>query len=338
LADPLLIAFLEEKDPKMLREIAFLLHHMATHLIQFGEYPVSSRILENLYGRYRKLVANKDPEAQRLAKFLDRKLEPTTQQLLVNDLKSAEVSRQENSARLLGSLGQVTIPLLVDIIKKEEDLRVRQIAANLLGEMGPEGGDLLKRELVLEGSLTERLRILQVIDTVTRDLKTELAFALEAEDPQVREAGFQLAERLNTSQVVELLLDYARSQNAGLAIDAIKCLGKLKSQAAIEVLARLLDATHDTKLMMACCQALGQIGEPAGVEPLVNILKGKGSFFRRKRRSPQVRATAAFALAQIPHPRIPEILSRYVDDRDLRVKEIARTRAYSSSPTPVEGK
>ena len=336
LADPLLIAFLEEKDPKMLREIAFLLHHMATHLIQFGEYPTSSRILENLYGRYQKLVANKDPEAQRLAKFLDRKLEPTTQQLLVNDLKSAEISRQENAARLLGSLGQVTIPLLIDIIKKEEDLRVRQIAANLLGEMGPQGGDLLKRELVLEGSQVERLRILEVIDTVTRDLKTELAFALESENPQVREAAFQLAERLNNSQVVELLLDYARSQNTGLAVDAIKCLGKLKSQAAIEVLTRLLNATHDTKLMMACCQALGQIGEPAGVEPLVNILKGKGSFFRRKRRSPQVRATAAFALAQIPHPRIPEILSRYVDDRDLRVKEIARTRAYSQNPTSTK--
>ncbi len=48
LADPLLIAFSEEKDPKMLREIAFLLHYMATHLIQFGEYPVSTRILQNL--------------------------------------------------------------------------------------------------------------------------------------------------------------------------------------------------------------------------------------------------------------------------------------------------
>jgi HEAT repeat protein len=83
--------------------------------------------------------------------------------------------------------------------------------------------------------------------------------------------------------------------------------------------------------MIACCQALGQIGEPVGVEPLVNILKGKGSFFRRKRRSPQVRATAAFALAQIPHPRIPEILVPFVDDPDLRVRAIAQTRAYSSN-------
>jgi diguanylate cyclase (GGDEF)-like protein len=338
LTDPLLISFLEEKDPKLLREIAFLLHHMATHLIQFGEYPNSTRILQNLYGRYQKLLANKDPEAQRLAKFLDRKLEPTTQQLLVNDLKSGEISRQENAARLLGTLGRVTIPLLIDIVKKEEDLRVRQIAANLLGQMGPEAAELLRRELVLEGNHVERLRILEVIDTVTRDLKTELAFTLESEKPELREAGFQLAERLNNPQVVELLLNYARGPNTGLAIDAIKYLGRLKSQAALEVLIPLLNDTHDTKLMMACCQALGQIGEPACVEPLLNLLKVKRSLFRRKRRSPQIRATAAFALAQIPHPRVAEILALFVDDNDLRVKEIARNRAYGANPSSAEAK
>ena len=60
-------------------------------------------------------------------------------------------------------------------------------------------------------------------------------------------------------------------------------------------------------------------------------------FFRRKRRNPQVRATAAFALAQIPHPRIAEILSPFVEDQDLRVKEIARNRVYSStSPSSKE--
>jgi HEAT repeat protein len=66
-------------------------------------------------------------------------------------------------------------------------------------------------------------------------------------------------------------------------------------------------------------------------------LKKKGSFFRRKRRSPQIRATAAYALAQIPHPRIPEILAAFVDDRNLRVREIARNRAYVSTP-PTENK
>jgi diguanylate cyclase (GGDEF)-like protein len=334
LADPLLIAFSEEKDPKLLREIAFLLHHMATHLIQFGEYPLSTRILQNLYGRYQKLLANKDPEAQRLAKFLDRKLEPTTQQLLVNDLKSSDISRQENAARLFGSLGQVTLPLLVDIVKKEEDLRARKIAVGLLGDMGTEAGEILKKELVLGTSHAERIRILEVIDSVTRDLKTELIFTIESESPEIREAAFQLTERLNNPEVVELLLGYARGPKIGLALEAIKSLGRMKPQGVIEPIVSVMDHTKDTKLLMACCQALGQIGEPSGVEPLLNLLKGKGSFFRRHRKNPQIRATAAFALAQIPHPRVAEMLSPFVEDPDPRVREIARGRAYAPNATP----
>jgi HEAT repeat protein len=334
LADPLLIAFSEEKDPKMLRGIAFLLHQMTTHLIQFGEYSLSTRILQSLYARHQKLLANKDPEAQRLAKYLDNKLEPSTQQLLVNDLKSGDMFRLENAARLLGSLRQVTLPLLIDIVKKEEDLRARKIAVGLLGELGTEAEDLLKKELLLGSNPAEQLRILEVIDTVTRDLKTELIFAIESETSEIREAAFRLAERLNNSQIVELLLNYARGQRVELAVDAIACLGRVKPQGIIEPIASLLKSTKDTRLMMACCQALGQIGEPAGVEPLLNLLKGRVSFFRRQRRNPQIRATAAFALAQIPHPRVAEMLSPFVDDPDTRVREIARGRVYASNPAP----
>jgi len=334
LADPLLVAFSEEKDPKMLREIAFLLNHMTTQLIQFGEYSLSTRILESLYGRYQKLLVNKDPEAQRLAKFLDRKLEPSTQQLLVNDLKSSNMSRQENAARLLGSLRQVTLPLLIDIVKKEEDLRARKIAVSLLEELGTEAGDLLKKELVLGSNPVEALRILEVIDGVTRDVRTELVFAIESDNAEIREAGFKLAERLNNPQIVELLLNYAKGTQIGLAAEAITCLGRMKPQGMTEPIVSLLKGAKDTRLLMACCQALGQIGEPAGVEPLLNLLKGKGSFFRRQRRNRQVRATAAFALAQIPHPRVAEMLSPFADDPDTRVREIARSRAYGSAPTP----
>jgi len=79
LVDPLLVALSEEKDPTILREIAFVLHQMATQLIHFAEYPLASRILFNLRDHHRKLLEAKDPYAQRLGKILDRKLEIGTQ-------------------------------------------------------------------------------------------------------------------------------------------------------------------------------------------------------------------------------------------------------------------
>ena len=77
--------------------------------------------------------------------------------------------------------------------------------------------------------------------------------------------------------------------------------------------------------MIACCRALGQIADPAAVEPLANMLT-QGSILSFRKKSSAVRAAAAFALAQVPNPRVSEILAPYVDDRDPRVRQIARSR------------
>jgi len=324
LSDPLLSTISEEKDPNILRNIASLLYNMVTYLIQFAEYSIVSQILTNLCDHQQKLLDDKDTHNQRLGKILDRNLETTTQKLLMNDLKSNETSRQQGAAQILGSLGRWTIPLLIDIIKKEEDLRVREIAASLLKEMGQEPVNLLKRELVLESAPRERLRILEVIDTVTKDLKTEIVFAFSDKKPEVRQASFRLAERLGNSEMIKLLLDYAKSKNTDLAVGAIKSLGKLKSLAAVEVLVPILNSSNNKKRLIACCESLGQIGSSTGIEPLIKILTKKSSFFRRKRKSAEVRATAAFALSQITHPRAARVLASFADDRNSRIREVAQ--------------
>jgi HEAT repeat protein len=255
---------------------------------------------------------------------------------LVNDLKSNDPSRQQKAAQLLGSLGSVTLPLLLEIIKTEEDLRVRQIAARLLSESGPGGAELLKRDLILDGRAEERISILEVIDTVTRDLKNELAFVLADEIPEVRRAALHLAERLGTSQVVELLLDLAKTQETHLAVEAIECLGKLKPSVATGLLLSLLTKARDSKRLTACCQALGQIADPGGAGPLIKILMRKTLFLRRKKHRSRVRFAAAVALSQIDHPQVVKVMAQLLNDHDARVKEVARnwmslTRGKSGS-------
>lgn len=340
LAEPLGAVLDGEKDPKILREIGALLHHMATNLIQFAEYPLASRILFHLRRRIQQLEEDKDLQAQRLAKILERKLEPTSQKLLIDDLRTGDPSRQQNAALLLGGLGRVSIPLLLDIIKKTEELRIRQLAASLLRELGTEGAELLKRELIVGGNPEERSRILEVIDTVTRDLKTDLAYALGDGNPAVQQAAFQLAERLNDTQVVNLLLEYSKNQDTRLAVQAMECLGRLKPAGAVNVLLPLLNARKEPERLIACCHALGQIADPASIEPLAKILTRRGFFFFGKRGRAQVRAAAIFALGQISHPRVAKVFTLFLDDPDPRVREMARTRLGSGKlptvKTPVK--
>ncbi len=332
--DPLLFFFLEETDPKIVLEIAGLLHRMATNLIDLGEYPLASRFLLHLQMRQEQLEQSNDPTAQQLGNILDRKLEPTTEKLLVQDLNSDKPSQRQNAALLLGSLGRVVMPLLIDIIKQEDNLRTRKIASGLLQEMGPKPAGLLKRALVLEITARERIRILEVIDTLTRDLKNELPVVLSDADPDVREAAFGVAERLNDPYVVELLLECAKSQETNLATAAIRGLGRLKTKSAAGDLLSILSSSRDQEKLIASCRALGQIADPASVEILAKTLAPNGLLSLRRRRSSQLRAAAAFALANIPEPSASEVLARFVEDRDPRVREVAVTTVNNTESPP----
>jgi len=335
LAEPLLLLFSKEQDPVVVRELATLLHQLSTILIQFLEYPTASRILLHLHRRHRQLVESSAEQAASLAKVIAKPLPPETQQLLREDFRSGDPRRHQHAAQLLGSLDRVSWPLLIDIIKHEQDLRVRQTAASLLAEHGEEAARLLKKELLFPAASQERLRILEVLDNVTREVATELAFALADEQPEVRQAALELAERLAGDQVERVLLGQLESTKAEVATGALRRLGKLKPQTALQRIIATLNSGRDPQRLVACCQILGEIADPAGIEPLAHLLASKGFLFWRKRYSPDVRASAAFALAQIAHPQVAEILARYHEDRDPRVREVARTVRPSTSTRPA---
>jgi len=168
---PLLGAFSEEKELDLIMKMAPFLSTLVTSLIRYVEYPTAARILASLSQRQQTLEASKDSNARIIAESLERKLEPAVKKILVEDLKSGEPSKQRDAAHLLNSLKKVAIPLLIEVIKQEDDPRARQIAALLMKKQGPAAVNRLKRMLVLEITPEERLRILDIIDTLTTDLK-----------------------------------------------------------------------------------------------------------------------------------------------------------------------
>jgi len=333
MAGLLLLVFSREDDPILLRELASLLHQLNTILLQFGEYPPASQILLHLHRRHQELVEARSEQAQLLGKILLRPLEPKAQQLILEDFRSGDPARRRNAAQLLGSTGKATLPLLIKLIKSEEEFRVRQVAASLLAEQGPQAAKLLKRELALQTTPEEKVRILEILDSVTRDIRTELAYGLTDDSDQVRQAALQLAERLNDDQAGRLLLEQIENGNLEVAISAIRFLGKLRPTNASEKLVSLLQTAKNENLLVACCQSLGLIGDAESIDPLAKLLAPKG-LFRRKRQSAEVRATAALALSQIDHPRVVQILSGYADDNDPRVKQIANSVKLPPSTHP----
>jgi HEAT repeat protein len=172
--------------------------------------------------------------------------------------------------------------------------------------------------------------MLEVIDTITSDLKTELAYALADDNDQVHQAALQLAERLDQDQVGKLLLEQTENEKVHVAVAAIKLLGKLRPPAANEKIVSIMQAAKNEAVVVACCQSLGMMANSASIEPLAKLLASKG-FLRRQRHSADIRATAALALAQINHPRVAEVLANYAHDNDPRVRQIANS--FQLAPT-----
>ncbi len=333
-AEHVLKAFRGEEDDHVLGELASLLYQMTGSILQFADFTLAGRIFAELRDRQRDLM--KTPRATgRGFAVLNRKMDAATKALLMEELQSKDPERQERAALVLESLGKPAIQLLIEVVKQEKDFRTRQLAAGLLSRMGRDAADRIKQEVVLEVTSEQRFRILEVIDVITRDLKTELAFCLSDVNPKVRRAAFRLSERLNDKQVLELLVDFARHDDIGVAKGAIRSLAALRSPHAVGALISTLQVTKDPERAIACAQALAQLGDPVAVPALESVLTARRfPVLGGLRWDDQVRATAAFALAHIGGDRAKSVLKRVVNDPDPRIRQIA-IHGTSGIPRPA---
>ncbi len=332
-ADPLLGVLAEESEPPVLQSIANVLHDMSSCAVHFADYPMATRILLSVKSRQEQFEAKDTRDGKSLSRLLDRRLDVTAQKLLMDDLKSGQPARQERAAQVVGGLGRLGVPLLIEVIKQERDLRVRQLAANLLADLGFDAAEQIKRALVTEVTVEQRFRILEVIDTVTKDVRAELAYSFGDSSAKIRRAAFRAFERLNDDNLIDVVLPLAHDPDSAMAKGAIRSLANLRSPAAVAALVEILERTDEPRVATACCQALGELRHPSAIRALARVLGQRKLPFFRFRWARQVRATAAMALRQIPHHGAAEILARYKKDRDVRVRQLATSAAAAHEPS-----
>ncbi|CAB5106248.1 hypothetical protein D3OALGA1CA_3907 [Olavius algarvensis associated proteobacterium Delta 3] len=323
LTDPLIRRFLEEEDSELIIQAASLVYRVAEGLIQFRAYPYAARLLTAVRQQMGWLQKTGHASLEKLLVKIDGLLNPSTQKLLADDLKSRESVRQRNAAQLVAGLGRSAVPMLIELLRSTEDYRIRYICMNLLDKLGEKAVEQLKRALALEITPRERVRILEVIDLLTMDLTAELGRAIGDSNREVRLAALRIAERLTDPSIPQILCHLAKKADIEIALDAFSCLGRMKSPEAVEELVDILNSSKEESRSAACCLALGNIASKECVEPLARILDREGSILSRKRYTSEVRVAAAAALARIERPEALKILTLHMTHRDPRVQQIA---------------
>ncbi|MFW5902036.1 MAG: HEAT repeat domain-containing protein, partial [Thermodesulfobacteriota bacterium] len=301
-----------ETRPALINEAARLGYKAVQEFIGFGEYRLATWVMAQIRSH---------PEGGRIQAI---EMPAPVLEDLVQGLDAADKNSQQSAFQLLSSMGETVRPHLINMIKRENSLRARRLAAELLRHQGREGAAALKRSLMSEHIPENRARILDVIDVVTTNIQLELYYALANFKSEVRQAAGRLAERLNSPAVVDMLIQVAQGEDPGAAVTAVGLLGRLNALSASDTMIRLLEESEDEELLVAACRAMGQIGDASFVIPLQNILRSRRSLLFRKARSSQVRVAAAYAIAQINDPRCPRILKALLNDADPRLRETAR--------------
>jgi len=332
ISDHLLRVFLEEKDSNMIVQTVAFMHRLSAALIQFTNYPHASRLLMALNKRGQDLRKADSSMEKALAKNIEDLVNPTIQKLLVEDFLSGETKRQRNAAQLIAGFGPAAVPMLIEVIKTVDDYRTRHVSVMLLEKSAPQAGERLKRVLTQESSSEEKIRVLEVIEILTREIEAEIGQLLSDEDARVRQATLKLLERINDPKMAEILLHAAKGQKTDLAVDAITCIGKLKPPGIVDDLTEILNTTKEESRSKACCLALGEIGDKEGIVPLTKVLNHKSFFFSRKKYSDDVRVSASFALGRINHPDAREALKPHLNHEDPRIRQIAAEKTGAAPP------
>jgi len=131
-------------------------------------------------------------------------------------------------------------------------------------------------------------------------------------------------QRLEDKRALPVLLALAGDSNPYTRAFAVKGLGALKDRSATPAIVPLV-AGRDVSIAVEAIRALGKIGDPAGAEPLMRLL--------RERTTPQpLRVEAVAALGGIRAPGVADALVDVVGDRDPQVRAAALRSASAADP------
>ena len=143
-------------------------------------------------------------------------------------------------APILIKLGKRVVPYLLPLLKESDDQFVHKTACEILMRIDPSNINLILSELNKEGfGTTPAVRIIRALgetegDNWIQSLATALQSYLNHENPRLREEALWSYYRLMGAKGEKMYLALLSDANIAVQKKAIQCLGRIKSEVALE--------------------------------------------------------------------------------------------------------
>lgn len=260
---------------------------------------------------------------------------PAAVDQLVLTLEDApEAMRGDALTRLIRFFPPASLPVLIRATASTGRSDVREALGAGIRALAP-GREAMFIELLDNGDpLTVEGATRWIAALKLEEAAPRLADLLGHADAAVRLAAVEAMQELRTSVGAGALVKALEDTDRGVRIAAARALGRLRyaparPQVEAAIASRRIRETDITE-RIAVFEAFGSLAGAEGIPLLERILTGKSMLGRRE--PPEMRASAALALARISDPRARSALAAAAGDPDPVVRS-AVTRAMRG-PVP----
>jgi HEAT repeat protein len=229
------------------------------------------------------------------------------------------------------SLGEAGAVALVRMLGSEPDRLRRKKLLEVIRALGPHAIDALLASLKDPAWFLVRNTLNLLSEIGHAGILDEVSTCLRHADVRVKRAAVRALWKLGGPACAPFLLPDLPMVDPSTQMEILFGLGKVQAEDAVPALVDLMKRSETSEgVRVKAAEALGQIGKPAAVLPLGDLVRRKGRLFGSME-SLELRLAAARALVAIGTPAALEILHRVVDGEPEGVERDALRQVLSSS-------
>ncbi|MBI1854172.1 MAG: diguanylate cyclase [Planctomycetes bacterium] len=328
--DALLARFATDGDPAVVSEMAALLAELVQYRLRRGEGAAAVRLVQTLTDRVQGngRTLGRDGEVRERLKDLCK---GATFELLAADLTNGDPKRNSDALAVVRAMGDQALPALIRLIQSRDDLRVRQVAAEQIRELGVKAVAEVRRAVSPGTPEQDLRRLIGVLDILGADFTEELKLALVQPSRAVRLEAAQVLARLPIDQVAVFLEPLAHPERT-IAVEALVQLGRIRRRETTDAIVRRMRNGGEEDVLYEGCLTLGKIGDPRVVPELARYLLSSKLVVLGPRYPERVRYAAAWALTQFGTAEAREALRRAENDRSPLVRPLVQKALETSRP------
>jgi HEAT repeat protein len=245
---------------------------------------------------------------------------------IVSHLGTIENDQFERVKSLCLKMGEIVVRPLAEALAVEERARTRDRLAALLIAFGATGRKTVERLKSSHNPAVRRTAIYLLREFGGSEALPDLTVLLDDTEPQVQREAIRAMLKIGTDEAYRALLQALTNGTPQSREAIMNAIGLVRDERATPLFVYILGhIDHRGPLRpvyLRAMESLGALRDPGAVEPLSMALY-RGEWWA-PRRTAQLRATAALALARIGTPAALEVLQQAATSPSRRIRAVAR--------------